>query len=62
MGAAAYLQALQLNDEALYDAQGNHCDRAVVSQRLAGAIRVWLAGCELAKPKYPTLRELERNY
>eukprot|EP00974_Lingulodinium_polyedra_P047968 4606135-Lingulodinium_polyedra.AAC.1 len=37
MGAAAYLQALQLDNEDLYNAQGNHCDRAVIPQRLAGA-------------------------
>eukprot|EP00974_Lingulodinium_polyedra_P056802 5465084-Lingulodinium_polyedra.AAC.1 len=62
MGAAAYTRLLGLGPVQLYDAQGNHFDRHVVTQRLAGALRAWDGGVIPAQPRRPTLGGIENGY
>eukprot|EP00974_Lingulodinium_polyedra_P112372 10870899-Lingulodinium_polyedra.AAC.1 len=62
MGLAAYTHLLGLGSVQLYDAQGNHFDRHVVAQRLAGAMRAWGGGVAPIGPRHPTLGEIENGY
>eukprot|EP00974_Lingulodinium_polyedra_P046221 4428880-Lingulodinium_polyedra.AAC.1 len=62
MGLAAYTRLLSLGPAQLYDAQGNHFDRYIVTQRLAGAVQAWGGGAALASPRYPSLAEIETGY
>eukprot|EP00974_Lingulodinium_polyedra_P015376 1489798-Lingulodinium_polyedra.AAC.1 len=62
MGLAAYTRLLGLGPVQLYGAQGNHFDRHVVTQRLAGAMRAWDGGVVPTGPRHPALGEIETGY
>ena len=44
MGMLAYLQTLGLNDQDMYDAQGNSFDPQAVCLRLQLGVQMWAAG------------------
>eukprot|EP00974_Lingulodinium_polyedra_P020355 1967933-Lingulodinium_polyedra.AAC.1 len=62
MGATAYLDMLRLEMVHRYDAQGNHFDRGVLTQRLYGALDAWMARALPASGAYPTVRVIEQGY
>eukprot|EP00974_Lingulodinium_polyedra_P115289 11154674-Lingulodinium_polyedra.AAC.1 len=44
-----------------YDAQGNHFDRSILTQRLNGALEAWMARALPAAGAYPTLRAIAQG-
>ena len=62
-GCGAYLEGLDLQDAALYNAQGNFFDRGVVAVRLGRPILGWARGEALsAGPRPRAISELEALY
>ena len=62
-GCGAYLEGLQLNAVALYNAQGNHFDRAIVGWRLSRVLLAWAQGGDLPRGPRPLgAADLERLY
>eukprot|EP00974_Lingulodinium_polyedra_P111859 10820865-Lingulodinium_polyedra.AAC.1 len=41
---------------------GNHFDRSIVIQRLAGAVQAWLGGTLPGRAGHPSLAEIEAGY
>eukprot|EP00975_Prorocentrum_lima_P049958 10459240-Prorocentrum_lima.AAC.1 len=59
MGMTAYLRNSGLGGTRLFDAQGNHFDRAVIGIRAGPHLQVWAAGGELPPVSYTHLRAHE---
>ncbi len=62
MGMLAYLQTLGLNDQDMYDAQGNSFDPQAVCLRLQLGVQMWAAGTLERRHDYPRLQEVQRAY
>eukprot|EP00974_Lingulodinium_polyedra_P068421 6626266-Lingulodinium_polyedra.AAC.1 len=57
-----YLDSLGLSDRRLYDAIGDHFDRAVVPVQLAGLLGRRLRDGDLPLHEYLSLPSVERGY
>ena len=55
MGMGSYLAELGVNEQELYDAQGNSFDPQAVALRLRDGIHEWAAGGLLSRHPYPDL-------
>ena len=55
IGMGAYLAALGLSEQEMYDAQGNSFDPHAIVMRLRDGIRQWAAGGPVGRHQYPSM-------